>query len=771
MKAVHAGLRAEGGKQMRKLMMVTLSLSLAVFVSHYLLTPRWMMFGAAGFAVLFGLLFVFRGVDDLLYRAALCALGAAVGFGVFYLHWNRTIRYAEEMDGEESILFLRVVAYPEQYDRYTRIQLRMESRPYLNVMLYDYDHRELSGGLVPGELVIADAKLRRADLRGGERSDSYVSRNVYLTGTLRGLQRGAGQRHSLQTIAALCSRKISDTVGKIFTSRTAVFMRALLLGDKADFYDDLPLYASMRGAGFMHVVAVSGMHIAFLVGMIQLLFGMRPASSVAAIVLVWFFVFMTGASPSAVRAGVMQTVLILAPVFRRENDGPTALAFALALVLLANPFSCASISLQLSFAAMTGMILLAAPLTEQIENAMQIPEGSRLHTPMGVLGASLAVMITSTPVSVIHFGTLALWSPLTNLMGLWAVSLCFCLGYVTVGIWMLFPFAAQIPAVLTELLAGYLMWLARMVCRLPWHLIGMRSAGMMLWLFLCYGLIFIAWRTKAGSRFRFLLPLTLCMLTLAFSLHTTKARYRDGNVTAAVLDVGQGACVCVLSGDTTVMLDCGGIGALSDAGETAATWLESAGRNAVDLLILSHLHEDHANGVPMLLELMPVRELVISPDADYDEELLPRIEESAARHGTAVRYLTADEERSLGRFRLRMFAPSGEGNENERCIMSLVSSGDFDLLFTGDSPKKAERELLDRAQLPDIEVLIVGHHGSRTATDSALLEATKPEDAVISVGRYNSYGHPTWEVLETLQAYGCRVYRTDLNGDVEIRVS
>ena len=113
--------------------------------------------------------------------------------------------------------------------------------------------------------------------------------------------------------------------------------------------------------------------------------------------------------------------------------------------------------------------------------------------------------------------------------------------------------------------------------------------------------------------------------------------------------------MCILSGDSTVMLDCGGLGSLSDAGETAATWLETAGRREVDLLVLSHLHEDHANGVPMLLELMPVRELVLSPDADYDEALLPQILESAARHGTAVHDLTADEERSLGRLRLRMF--------------------------------------------------------------------------------------------------------------------
>ena len=116
------------------------------------------------------------------------------------------------------------------------------------------------------------------------------------------------------------------------------------------------------------------MHIAFLVGMIQLLFGARPASSVFGILLVWFFVFMTGASPSAVRAGTMQTILLMAPVFRRENDGPTSLAAALALILLVNPFSCASVSLQMSFSAMAGMILLAEPLTDAMLAAFRLNE-------------------------------------------------------------------------------------------------------------------------------------------------------------------------------------------------------------------------------------------------------------------------------------------------------------------------------------------------------------------------------------------------------------
>ena len=92
------------------------------------------------------------------------------------------------------------------------------------------------------------------------------------------------------------------------------------------------------------------------------------------------------------------------------------------------------------------------------------------------------------------------------------------------------------------------------------------------------------------------------------------------------------------------------------------------------------------------------------------------------------------------------------------------------MLFTGDSLKKAERDLVEQHVLPDTELLIVGHHGSRTSSDGDFLSAIRAEEAIISVGRNNSFGHPTWEVLERLNAYGYHISRTDLNGTVEVRV-
>ena len=172
----------------------------------------------------------------------------------------------------------------------------------------------------------------------------------------------------------------------------------------------------------------------------------------------------------------------------------------------------------------------------------------------------------------------------------------------------------------------------------------------------------------------------------------------------------------------------------------------------------------------MLLELVPVEEIILSPDSDMEEGRLSAIEAAAASHGTRVTRLSEDAERAFGSLRLKLFAPLPDGSENERCIISLTSIGDFDMLMMGDSLKQAELDLVEKHGLPDTELLIVGHHGSRTSTDDLFLETIRAEDAVISVGSNNSYGHPNREVLARLQLHGCNIWRTDRNGTVEIRV-
>ena len=118
---------------------------------------------------------------------------------------------------------------------------------------------------------------------------------------------------------------------------------------------------------------------------------------------------------------------------------------------------------------------------------------------------------------------------------------------------------------------------------------------------------------------------------------------------------------------------------------------------------------------------------------------------------------------------MTLYPPLGRETENERGLMVRVSQGNFDTLITGDAPAALERQLIESFDLPDIECLVVGHHGSATSTCDQLLDALTPETAVISVGENNTYGHPTQAVLERLEERGIDILRTDLSGTITVR--
>ena len=692
----------------------------------------------------------------------------ALGFGSFFLHAQRTLVPALQMDGETRSLTGEVCSYPQSYETYSRIELRIggEGLPGGKMILYADGNSLL--GFSPGDLLRCEVKLKRPDLRYGERYDSYISRGVYLTGNAKSSPEKVGTGSFWRTLPLLLNRALTARVDEIFPSDTAPFMKSLMLGDKGDLYGDLALHTAMSRAGFLHIVAVSGMHIAFLVGLIQLLFGKTPRSSVLCLVLIWLFVPVTGSSPSAVRAAIMQSFLLTAPLVKRENDPITSLSAALGLILAINPYAAGSVSLQLSFSAMAGILALAERLQESICALFPERLALRLRAPISTAASSIAVLAFSTPLMVWHFGSLSLLSPITNILGLWAVSFCFCGGYLSCLLsFLLLPLGAS-AAWLVSWLTRYLFWVARLVSGIPFAVLYCAKLPSYLWVGLVYALSLLFAFSRMRRGWKILLPLMLSCMMLALMLVATRHDYCRGG-TISVIDVGQGQSLAVMRGEETIIIDCGGINSLDNAGETAGSYLIACGRDHVDALLLTHLHADHVNGVPMLMEMLPVETLILPAGVDDEDGMLGTILEAAVRHHVQIEFLEQDEERNIGSIHMRLFAPIGSGEVNERCLTGVFSLGDYDMLVTGDSSKVTEQELLRLHPLHDLELLIVGHHGSRYASSGELLGSIGAKTAVISTG-YNTFGHPTTETLQRLDAYGYTIYRTDLNGTVEIRI-
>ena len=759
---------------MRKLACFAISFSLATFLSHFLFPNQWIPVSAAVFSVgLFAVPFLLPKIRKCRFYPLLILL-VFFGFGTgvlnYGIHQMQTVAKAQKLNDTEQTMLVQILEKPVSYDRYDRLHVRIteDSLPHLHAMMYDYDHS--TSGLQPGDRIRVTAKLRSADIRYGEKNDAYISRDIYLTGTLRNGWEYTGHRSGIRIVASKLNGIIKEVCDSVFPESTIPFMKALLLGDKTEFYEDVSLYAAMSRAGMMHVIAVSGMHIAFLVGLIQLLLGSGRRSSFLCLVILWMFVLITGASASAVRAGIMQSILLLAPILRRENDSLTSLSFALMTILLINPYSCASVSLQLSFGAMAGLLLFAKPVSDYLLSLFPNTEKNRLLRDVCMTaGASLAVMAFSAPLAAIHFNSFSVLSPVTNIVSLFAVSICFSSGILACCAGMILLPLGQCIGWFSGLFARYLITVASLIAKIPFSAVYLTSRAAVFWMLLSYLLAAAAVIWKSKSALRILLPVILSFCCLFAVFRITQWNYRKPDGFLSVLDVGQGECVCVMSEEKTLLFDCGNTGSLTNAGETAASYLNMAGRKRVDALILSHMHEDHANGVPLLLELIPVERIYALSDADCSPDLMKEIQDAVQRHGVEWIPLSEDQAIQFGSIQTELYMPTDTGEQNERCIISKVSIGDTDALLTGDAPKSTEYSFLDDHMPQDVEMLVVGHHGSRSSTSGELLKALQGNKAIISCG-LNSYGHPSYEVLERLYAYGYEIYRTDLQGTIEIRI-
>ena len=246
--------------------------------------------------------------------------------------------------------------------------------------------------------------------------------------------------------------------------------------------------------------------------------------------------------------------------------------------------------------------------------------------------------------------------------------------------------------------------------------------------------------------------------------------YRSARETVTAVDVGQGQCFSVVCGDNAVVIDCGSTSyAEYDAGDCAAAYLKSCGVDRIDAVVFTHLHEDHANGYKRLSNLMEIGTVVIPADMDNTDSLLWEILFCAQSHGTDVEFVSRNRIERYGDIKMLLFETDTEGDQNERCMPLIVSVDDYDVLITGDSPASKEKELAALGDLSGIDALVVGHHGSKSSSCEEFLSAMAGGKAIISVGK-NNYGMPATEVLERLKSFGYTVFRTDMDGNVEIRI-
>ena len=746
---------------MRKLALFTGAFSLGIFLAQYLLPAAWLLpMGAAAFVLACGRL-VLR--NDWGRRVLLVGIGLSFAFGWNWLYIRQVQAPLEALAETEQPVTMTLCDHAVKTDYGAKVTVKLTGLP--GKVVYYGGEALLTAS--PGQTVTDTVYLKSAARIRDEDVTAFTSKGVFLLAYQKGeVVLDAGTSVSPRWWPARAGQAMREKIAALFEGDTAAFLTAILTGDKSGLSEWAA--ADLSEAGLYHILAVSGMHCSFLLTLVVLLMGRHRRKLVAGVMLglLVFYALLTGGSPSVVRACVMLVLLLAAPLFDRESDGPTSLLTALFLILLWNPLAAASISLQLSFAAMAGILWLTPKLYGMLKGKKN--HGKVFYFTASGFSATMGALVFTVPLSAYYFGTLVLISPLSNLLCLWAASVVFLLGLVAVLAGFLWTPLGMLLAVVPRLLAGYILAAARLLAKLPYHAVYFSNPYLKYWLAFAYLLFLAAYLMKPKAGRKYVVAALAACLTLTVTVRLGASRYGAG-LEAIMLDVGQGQCVLLASGGQYGLVDCGSGSSWYDAGELAAHQLKTMGCTELDYLILSHYDKDHISGVTELLARMDVREVLVTEGAD-DEAVQAHLLDTAAAHGAEVWTVTEKTELVLGKASLRVFPPAGDGSDNERSLAVLASLGEQDLLLTGDLDRAAEKALLEAWDLPDIEYLAAGHHGSKISTSEELLDVLQPETVCISVGS-NSYGHPARETLRRLGERGCAVYRTDLHGNIHLSLN
>jgi competence protein ComEC len=571
---------------------------------------------------------------------------------------------------------------------------------------------------------------------------------------------------------------------------------------------DRDLAAAFTAVGASHVVAISGWNIAIVAATVAALAGRlaRRRRAVILVAAIVTYVLFAGASPSVVRAAAMAGVVLVARETGRAGRATAALGWAAALLLIADPALVGDAGFQLSTLATGGILAWANPLTEHIGRLF----GGRVPRWLAEsLGVSLAAQAATLPVVLLTFGRLAVVSPIVNLAivplvapamaaavialigGLVALGGAPALIATIVGL----PAWALLTAMCTVIRAAATLPFANVSFGPPWTFIAAAASAA----FILGAPAMARWlarrrrqrgrrhvapaseprprRDRPGtSRSTILALAALIAATAAFGL--ALAHRADGTTRITVLDVGQGDSILVEGGRGGRMLVDGGPDPdrlLVELDRRLPPW-----DRRIDILVLTHPHEDHVAGLPLLLERYRIGRVyetgMHGPGPGYaafDREL-------AARQAPPRAILSTGARIALDDIRLRVLwpdpgrvprePPDGGRGINDVSVVLLGEVAGRRFLLTGDVEDDVDPILASR-DLPSVDILKVAHHGSATASTPAFLDRVRPRIAVVSSGAGNPYGHPARSTIDRLKTTGAQVLRTDTDGSVTISIA
>lgn len=505
--------------------------------------------------------------------------------------------------------------------------------------------------------------------------------------------------------------------------------------------------------GTAHLIAVSGSHLAIvgfvIEGVLQKTWCSRGLQrAILAVTLVGYAAF-TGASPSAVRACCMVFATLVVNGAGRRRHGASALFVTMSIFVLLRPTVLFEMGFQLSCVSVFA-ILCFCPYATFALGELGVPSGVA-----GMLSVTLCSQLATLPITIPAFGTFSLIAPLANALIGPVVSVLLAVSVVLAPL-SLVPLLRSWALLVPMIAARCALFFEQLLAAIPGASVSVPPDSIEVFLVPMALAILLVWWPRPRAR-----PMAAglaCLVFLAALPYVYWDRFAPPSVT--VLDVGQADAILVRQGSTVVLVDSG-------LDERVITALVRNNVHHIDAVFVTHWDEDHWGGLPAVLEQFSVGTIAVAADAleDAPAQVLnrPGVSYRQVRRGDAV---------DIGAFRARVMWPfdsvDGEGNEDSLVLLlTFAQEGKrLRMLLTGDAELDQEREFVQ--EVGDIDVLKLGHHGSKVSVDGELLGVLRPELSIASAGEGNRYGHPSDECVDAVRVAGGGFACTIEQGDITI---
>jgi len=585
---------------------------------------------------------------------------------------------------------------------------------------------------------------------------------------------GENDSNFLASFSLSARDKINEITKKTLPPPYNYLLVGMLLGEKGF----IPPYLKelFAEAGIMHILAVSGLHVGIIaMALLALLSILRLPKKLKLLILVLILIMyasITGFRPSVLRATIMFILLIGGKLINRSRNLNISLFFAAFLILLSNPLILYDAGFLLSF-IVTFSIINLSPILQGLFSKIVV----WIKNPLAV---STAAWIGIFPLSAYFFTKVSIISIVSNIFIIPLTGIAVILGFVTFFIGMASISLAGIVANINYLVLNLITLIAKSLSSFPFAFIHVAQPSIMV-IILYYLMVFFIieiFRKKILSQ-KIKKNAALIVLSITLLIIIVQVFYPADNLKVNFINVGEGDCILIEAPNKINILIDGGGTPQSDfdvGSKIVVPYLRRKGINEIDLLILTHPHLDHLEGLlPVLMEFKVDMVLDSGLPCDLSEykEFISLIIKKGIPYHKAKAGDNFIFSNNLEIFLLNPLYDSDfyeESDFNNASIVVKLFYKNADFLFTGDIEEAAEKKLLVWQNILQSDILKVAHHGSTSSTNLQFLDKVNPSIAVITVGK-NHFGHPSQKTIERLEDKNIQIYRTDEDGTIIIRTN